>query len=129
MRLLLLLITILTLFGAPKLYAAETVFFESLYDVPVMPGLTEITEQGLSFDKVEGRIAHAMALSDTAGESAILAFYASVLPQMGWKEVKPALFIREAEKLEISFEAPEDKIGEETQSIALIRFSLGPVPE
>lgn len=98
--------------------AQEPLFFESLYDVPVMAGLEEVPEAGLNFDKVEGRIAHASAIAKNTSEADILSFYSQVLPQMGWYKKGADVFVREGEKLNIYFD----------KSIAYtnVQFSLQP---
>lgn len=98
--------------------AGETKFFETLYDVPIMPGLQEIPEMSLSFDKPDGRISQAAAMSPVLEDKAILSFYRVSLPQMGWHIIAPASFTREGEKLEINIE----KSGQ----MRLVRFSLSP---
>lgn len=106
------------LFDFQKTQAAEPLFFESLYDVPVMSGLTEVTEMSLSFDKVDGRIAYAAAVSENIDENAVLTFYGKALPQMGWQRITSKIFKREKEKLEISFE--------KVNTMNLVKFSLRP---
>jgi hypothetical protein len=83
---------------------AETRFFTSLYDVPVMPGLTEVVELALVFDKPGGRIAEAAAFSKNTDEAAIRRFYTASLSQMGWQAAGEGRYRREGEILEISFE-------------------------
>jgi hypothetical protein len=41
--------------------ARADAFFQSVNDIPLMPGLNEITDQEMVFDKPEGRIAEAAA--------------------------------------------------------------------
>ncbi len=101
--------------------AAEIVFFESLYDVPVMVGLSEVKDQSVSFDKAEGRIAYAAAIGDDIDETSVLSFYSTALQQLGWHKISPHLFQREQEKLEIS-------LGKSNAS-ELIMFSINPVSQ
>lgn len=80
----------------------KTAFFDSLYDVPVMPGLHEMPEYALVFDKPEGRVAEAAAmLSDDLGPDDVISFYTASLPQLGWAQSQPATYVRGAEKLTI----------------------------
>lgn len=78
-------------------------FFESLYDVPIMPGLEEMPDYALVFDKPEGRVAEAAAYSDGGlPPSEILKFYKTSLQELGWTQKAPAVYVREGEKLTIS---------------------------
>ncbi len=111
---------ILTLGLFPKAQVmAQTVFFESLYDVPVMEGLSEMKESSTSFDKAQGRIVYMVASGKNVQKDKVLAFYGQVLPQMGWTQTKAYIFIREQEKLEISFD--------KTKTSEVVTFSLSPV--
>ena len=97
-------------------------FFETLYDVPVMDGLTEVPEMALSFDKPNGRIAEAAATSLSLSEDAIINFYKTSLFQMGWQFKEQALnhyiYHRESEELIIYVEKSDSSL--------LIRFLLQP---
>jgi hypothetical protein len=99
-------------------YAAETQFFESLYDVPIMPGLEELPEMAMSFDKPDGRISQAAAYSDTLKEDDIAAFYKQSLPQMGWDQKSQGTYVRDGEELKISVE--------KTGASQLVKFQLKP---
>lgn len=78
-------------------------FFETLYDVPVMPGLQELPEKALVFDKPSGRIAQAGAAARDVPEQAIKAFYAAALPQLGWAPAGADSWRRDGEKLVFSY--------------------------
>lgn len=80
---------------------ADDVFFNELSDVPVMPGLAELPERTLVFDKPAGRIAHVTALR-IYQEQELEGFYRSSLPQLGWKPSGPGVYTREGTKLTIS---------------------------
>ncbi len=84
--------------GAAKAEA----FFNTLYDVPVMPGLAEVPDMALSFDKPSGRIAQAGAVAQDLSAKSIYSFYAQSLHQLGWHASQENVYIREGEKLEIS---------------------------
>lgn len=84
--------------------AQEQVFFDSLYDVPVMAGLTELPDMALSFDKPDGRISQAGAVINGQSRTAVADFYDQTLAQLGWKRVHEGGYEREAETLTISFE-------------------------
>lgn len=78
------LLTALFLVLAAPLRAEEPRFFSELNDIPLMPGLYELTEDAMVFDKPEGRIVTSAAASETENINEIKAFYDSVLPQLGW---------------------------------------------
>ncbi|MEM6782077.1 MAG: hypothetical protein AAF569_09470 [Pseudomonadota bacterium] len=86
------------------------IFFESLYDVPVMPGLVEIDDYALSFDAPQGRVAEAAALVDSGVQiTEIMNFYMKSLPQLGWAGNSQNTYIREDERLTISAEVHNGK--------------------
>ena len=99
----------------------QTVFFESLYDIPVMEGLAEIKAASVSFDKAEGRIAHATAQNNNLAQNDILSFYNKVLPQMGWVISENASYVREDETLSIIFKTNENQ--------RLVKFLLKPLAQ
>ena len=111
--------TVCCLLLATPSHAAETQFFDTLYDVPVMPGMNERPDMAMSFDKPDGRIAEAGAVASDMGAGQIIAFYKESLSQMGWQNQAGNVFVREGEKLEISFE----KAGTAT----VVRFYLSPL--
>ena len=93
-------------------------FFEALYDVPVMPGLEELPDQAMLFDKPDGRIASVVAASKTVGEADIRRFYEETLSQMGWKKSTQNQYVRGADRLslEVVRRAP----------ITVVHFTLEP---
>lgn len=84
-----------------------TTFFHTLNDVPVMPGLRELPDESLNFDKPEGRIMSVTAVSETIKPAAIQNFYAQTLPQLGWSSQKDGSFLRDQERLKLIIEASE----------------------
>ena len=109
----------LIVFSLPSFaQGAPSRFFETLYDVPVMPGLSELPDKALVFDKPEGRIAQAGAAGKTVQTAQIRAFYAETLPQLGWSPLGADSYIREGEKLVLSI-APE-------AGYNVVRFTLAP---
>ncbi|PCJ99136.1 MAG: hypothetical protein COA45_06755 [Zetaproteobacteria bacterium] len=97
-------------FGAPA-YAGsgqdisvEPQFFSSLRDIPLMPGMEELEDQGVSFDKPGGRISEAFALLHGVARGDVLHFYDATLPQLGWGKVSEYRFFRQNEILDFSFE-------------------------
>lgn len=79
--------------------AEKARFFEALYDVPVMPGLEELPDQAMLFDKPDGRIASVVAASKTLGEEDVRRFYGETLVQMGWKKSTQNQYVRGSDRL------------------------------
>jgi hypothetical protein len=74
---------------------AQTQFFSTMSDVPLMDGLTEVPARDAAFDKPEGRIVESSAVADPGvDEQAIGAFYDATLPQLGWTRTGPGIFTR-----------------------------------
>lgn len=93
-------------------------FFEALYDVPVMPGLEELHDQAMLFDKPDGRIASVAAASKTVSAAQIAQFYAETLPQMGWEKVSGNQYVRDGNRL--SFEIVKKP------PLTIVHFTLEP---
>jgi hypothetical protein len=79
-------------------------FFTSIQDMPLMPGLVELTDQTVMFDKPEGRIIESVAEIESASQPEISRYYETALPQLGWSRVAADSYVREGESLKISFE-------------------------
>lgn len=94
-------------------------FLSNLDDIPLMPGLTERKDLAISFDKPEGRIVEAQAEGRLAAD-AVAKFYATTLPQLGWRDQGGSRFRRENEELRIS-------LGKTDQTV-VVRFALSPGP-
>ncbi len=95
---------------------AET-FFERLEEIPVMPGLSPVDEAGIEFDTPAGRIVEAYAIGGVA-RGAVLDFYGSTLPQLGWRPGAGNAFLREQETLQIDFFGPDGEL--------TVRFTVSP---
>lgn len=95
-----------------------TTFFYALNDVPVMQGLRELTDEALHFDKPEGRIAAATALSETLPPEAIRRFYAQTLPQLGWAPAGADAFLRGEERLRLNIQSAE--------GVSVVRLQVAP---
>lgn len=93
---------------APHAHAQQA-FFSSIKDVPIKPGLVELPDQTLSFDKPQGRIIESIAEIKNGSRADTTAFYQQSLPQLGWKERTDGTFTRENERLIINFERYESK--------------------
>ena len=121
MRLLLLFLLLLTFPGAAEAQGGPApVFFEALYDVPVMPGLEEVKDQAMLFDKPDGRIASVVAASKTLSVADITAFYDASLPQLGWKKVKQNQYVRANDRLVLDLS--------KNPPLTVVHFTLSPAP-
>ncbi len=98
--------------------AHQTTFFHALNDVPVMPGLRELPDESINFDKPEGRIITATAISDRISPEKIRQFYEQTLPQLGWARGAMGAFIREKEQLKLIIEVK--------QGVSIARFTVEP---
>jgi len=96
----------------------EQQFFESLQDVPLMPGLYEMPEESVVFDKPDGRIAESAAASQELRGEEILAFYSHTLPQMGWDRTGEGAYVREGEVLTMNVENRD--------GFNVVRFTISP---
>lgn len=94
-------------------------FFSSLEDIPLMPGLQELPDQALFFDKPEGRIIEARAAMGSLTPEQVLAYYRQALPQFGWGRIDETSFFREQEKLVLSFQSG--------RSGPLVKFMVNPM--
>ena len=80
--------------------AEEPTYLSQLPDLPLMPGLSEIEEAGIAFDKPDGRIVEAYA-GGSVDPPALWSFYRETLPQLGWRLAGPDSFAREGERLRL----------------------------
>lgn len=97
--------------------AAAERFFAGIEDLPVMPGLAQMQDAGVSFDKPEGRIVE-VAATGKVSRRAVVEFYRAVLPQLGWRVAGKGRYRREGEHLNLSFSASGRTL--------TVRFSLRP---
>ena len=93
-------------------------FFDSLYDIPLMPKMEEVPEMALSFDKPDGRISQAGGLVKQSSLQEIMSFYDRSLEQMGWYKKAQGQYAREGDKLDIFVE--------KSNTYYLVSFSLSP---
>lgn len=75
-----------------------------------MPGLVEMSDQVVAYDKPGGRIVETLADTGTLGQEDISAYYKSALPQFGWQGAGPNRFVRENEVLTLNFESLESRL-------------------
>ena len=82
---------------------AAVQFISSLPDVPVIEGARDLPDEGLVFDKPDGRIIDAVLDLGALRKGEVLAFYTETLPQMGWFSLGEATFERDGELLQLLF--------------------------
>lgn len=107
----------LACFLAGQALADTAGFVSQVEDLPLMPGLTEVSDAGLVFDSPSGRIVEAYA-EGSVSRAAVLDFYNETLPQLGWNRRGEAAFDREGEVLTLDFT--------DRQSALVVRFTLKP---
>ncbi len=97
-----LFLVLLTAYIRP-VYSAN--FVEGMDDVPLMDGLSQITQDDISFGNEETRLLEAYFSARRLKFSAIADFYKESLPQLGWiyqgNRGQDLLFYRDGETLEI----------------------------
>ena len=98
---------VVLVFAAPLAYADKSAFFTTIQDMPLMPGLEELPDQTLVFDKPEGRIIESVASTGSLSIDAIQKFYEDTLPQFGWSRIAENSFVRQGETLHLDFEVHE----------------------
>jgi hypothetical protein len=111
-----LLCALLLLSPAPA-FAAPTVYSLVIEDLPLMPGMTEKSDEAVVFDSPSGRIVGTAAETE-ATETDIRGFYAETLPPLGWTILPPSGFVRDDETLTLEIE--------QKNGVALVRFNLTP---
>jgi len=77
-------------------------FVAGVEDLPLMPGLTELSGSGYAFGSSNGRIVEAYATGDVSQQQ-VLDFYSSTLPQLGWEAATNHSYRRQGERLAIEF--------------------------
>ncbi len=92
-------------------------FLSRLEDLPLVPGLSEDTGAGVSFDTADGRIVEAFARGKVT-ERQVLDFYRETLPQLGWTPESPTEYRRSGERLRIALMSDARGL--------VVRYSLSP---
>lgn len=92
-------------------------FMAGVADLPLMPGLAEVPDAGVVFDKPGGRIVEAYA-EGAVSRAAVTAFYLGTLPNLGWRAKADVLFQREGELLRLGFMGDDGAL--------VVRFTLQP---
>ena len=78
-------------------------FLAGTEDVPLMQGLTLLSDETFDFDTEDGRLYFSKA--NTSVDSAkVWDFYRKTLPQLGWVEKGSGTFVREGDVLRISID-------------------------
>jgi len=99
-----LIVTLSALAFAQNTTQPPQVFFETIPDMPLMPGLEELVDQTAAFDKPQGRIIEAVVKMNDIPRHEIIAYYSNILPQFGWKEHESyKIFIRDNEIFKLQF--------------------------
>jgi hypothetical protein len=101
--------------SAPGL-RAETVYLTEIEDVPLMPGLSQVPDAGVVFDKPSGRIVEIYAHGPVT-RAEVAAFYRDSLPQLGW-QAQDGVYLREGESLAIDYLGADGDLA--------VRFTLQP---
>jgi len=101
--------------------AAAERFVGGMEDVPLMTGLTEITEGRVEIDSPAGRIVQASA-TGAASKAEVLAFYTETLPKLGWRPQGAGVFLRAGKTLAVELE-------ESISPGITVRFALFPKAE
>lgn len=87
-------------------------------DLPLMAELEPIDGSGFAFDTAAGRLVEAYAGGAVEPE-AVLAFYGSTLPALGWEPVEEQTWQRDGETLAIEFVEGAEPL--------TVRFQLAPL--
>lgn len=126
MRYFIVTIAAFLLLAAPRAYAApgdtgvQLQYAAGLDDMPLMPGLSPVPDEGVVFDQPDGRFVESLAVGHV-GEGDVRDFYAAVLPQLGWQQGAQAPngdYTRDGEKLNLEIE----RAGVQTR----VRFTVSP---
>ena len=75
-------------------------FLSVMEEMPLMPGLVEVTDAAVTFDGPSGRIIEAF-VAGSVQVDAVRAFYAATLPQLGWARQANGEYHRDAEILSL----------------------------
>ncbi len=99
---------------------ADGGFLGGVEDLPLMPGLREIPDATLIYDKPDGRLVRAVA-SGEIDQAMLWRFYDETLPQLGWRRVATGYFVRDGEGLRIT--------AEKSDATLTVRFAIAPGTE
>jgi hypothetical protein len=96
-------------------------FVAGFEDLPLMPGLVQVSDAGFVFDTPSGRIVESFA-EGRVSIDAIRGFYARTLPQLGWRQTGRDRFEREDEVLDVEVTPDRPAPGE----LVSVHFYLAP---
>ena len=114
---LLLFLFLMTIF--PRAEAGQQSYLHYMPDVPLPPGMAELPDQSVVFDKAEGRVIESIAISgESISAREVRDYYGRTLPALGWSAAGPDRFLRNDEQLIVKWEKVQDGV--------LVRFSLSP---
>lgn len=113
------LMSALLVLAAPVAPAAAQgpVYLADVDDLPLAPGLTEVPDARVAFDKPGGRIVQAVA-SGRTDPAGVRAFYAETLPALGWQPGAEQTWTRGTETLRVNVEAGD--------GVVVVRFAIAP---
>ena len=100
---LVLLVVLATMVSGGALAQNADGYLSGIPDLPLMPGLRELPDGGLVFDKPGGRIVETFA-EGAMTSVAVRGFYDETLPQLGWRREGRGTYLREGERLNLELE-------------------------
>ncbi len=95
----------------------SSAFIAGVEDLPIMPGLAEMSGAGMVFDKPSGRIVEAYAKGPVK-RADVASFYLETLPHLGWQAKAESIFAREGERLQLIYLGSDGDL--------VVRFVLQP---
>ncbi len=96
---------------------AQEAYVTGIEDLPLMPGLAQPDGATTQLDKPEGRIVETSA-AGLVTPDAVVKYYASALPALGWRQTGPSRYSRDGENLVLETLAQPPG--------TTVRFSLSP---
>ncbi len=84
-------------------------FINGLEDIPLFKNMEYVDDSLVLFDKVDGRYV-STEISGNYKYDEVVSFYKKILPNLGWKEIRPLTFERSKEILEIKTTVSKDEI-------------------
>ena len=107
----------LSLLLAMPAAAQGPIYLADVDDLPLAPGLVEVADARVAFDKPEGRIVQAMA-SGRADPTGVRVFYAETLPGLGWQPDGEQIWTRGRETPRMKLETKDGSV--------VVRFAIAP---
>lgn len=100
--------------------ATQTSFAQAIEDLPVMPGMQIVEDKDMLILFGDKRIAQA-TLEGPVDIDQVYYFYASVLPELGWKKLTPKIYERAGERLSMKPNSANP------QGLTRVRFEVEPL--